>query len=250
LSEVRELYGATYLRDLGLIASEGRMTIPLEDNSPAGVPDITTHYFEFIPEREIDSKQPTMLGVHELEQGQHYFMVPTTAAGLYRYDLHDLVRVTGFYGKTPKLEFLSKGSHIASLTGEKISEYQVTHAAASVTRNLGLPLPVYTLAPVWDDRQPYYGFFVEAGTWSGEAVFKFLKEFDAALSTANTEYASKRSSRRLGPVRAETLPPGTWSDWDTRRQRTRGGPAEQYKHPCLIGDVNFRMTMPVLNAAG
>ena len=30
----------------------------------------------------------------------------------------------------------------------------------------------------------------------------------------------------------------------------RGGPAEQYKHPCLIGDVNFRMTMPVLNAAG
>ncbi len=250
LRQVRELYGKTFLRDLGLVASEGRMTIPLEDDSASGVPDITTHYFEFIPEHEIDAKQPVTLGVHELELGEQYFMVPTTAAGLYRYDLHDLVRVTGFYGKTPKLEFLNKGSHIASLTGEKISEYQVTRAADSVTTRLGLPLPVYTLAPVWDERQPYYGFFVEAGAWPGEAIFKFLRDFDAALSTANTEYAAKRSSRRLGPVRAETLPPGTWSDWDQRRQRTRGGPAEQYKHPCLIGDVNFRMTMPVLNAAG
>jgi GH3 auxin-responsive promoter len=250
LRQVRELYGPTYLRDLGLVASEGRMTIPLEDDTPAGVPDVTTHYFEFIPENEVDSKQPTVLGVHELEEGQNYFMVPTTAAGLYRYDLHDLVRVTGFYGRTPKLEFLNKGSHIASLTGEKISEYQVTRAVSSVTHSLGLPLPVYTLAPVWDDRQPYYGFFVEAGAWPAEAVYKFLKEFDVALSVSNTEYAAKRSSRRLGPIRAETLPPGTWSDWDARRQRTRGGPAEQYKHPCLIGDVNFRMTMPVLNAAG
>jgi hypothetical protein len=250
LRQVRELYGPTYLRDLGLVASEGRMTIPLEDDTPAGAPDVTTHYFEFIPEREIESKQPTVLGVHELEEGKHYFMVPTTAAGLYRYDLHDLVRVTGFYGRTPKLEFLSKGSHIASLTGEKLSEYQVTRAVSSVTHNMGLPLPVYTLAPVWDDRQPYYGFFVEAGAWPVEAVFKFLKEFDVALSDSNSEYAAKRTSRRLGPVRAETLPPGTWSEWDARRQRTRGGPAEQYKHPCLIGDVNFRMTMPVLNAAG
>ena len=82
-----------------------------------------------------------------------------------------------------------------------------------------------------------------------ESPAELVAQADAALSTANTEYAAKRTSRRLGPVRAETLPPGTWSDWDTRRQRTRGGPAEQYKHPCLIGDVNFRMTMPVLNAA-
>lgn len=250
LRQVRELFGPTFLRDLGLIASEGRMTIPLEDDTPTGVLDITTHYFEFIPEREADSKQPTVLGAHEIEEGQNYFMVPTTAAGLYRYDLHDLVRVTGFHGKTPKLEFLNKGSHIASLTGEKLSEYQVTHAAAAVTHRLGLPLPVYTLAPVWDDHQPYYGFFVEAGAWPVESVYKFVKEFDTALSISNTEYAAKRSSRRLGPVRAETLPPGTWLDWDTSRQRTRGGPMEQYKHPCLIGDVNFRRTMPVLNAAG
>jgi hypothetical protein len=247
LRQVRQYYGETYLRDLGLIASEGRMTIPLEDDSPAGVLDVTTHYFEFIPENEIKSKQPTVLGVHEIEDGKNYFMVPTTASGLYRYDLHDLVRVRGFYGRTPMLEFLNKGSHSASLTGEKLSEYQVTKAVASVTHRLDLHLPVYTMAPVWDDSQPYYGFFVETNAWSSDSMSNFIRELDTVLATLNTEYGVKRRSRRLGPIRAQPLPPGTWTAWDHHRQRIRGGPAEQYKHPCLIGDLNFRATMPVLS---
>ncbi len=41
-------YGATPVRDVGLIASEGRMTIPMADGTPSGVLDISSHYFEFI----------------------------------------------------------------------------------------------------------------------------------------------------------------------------------------------------------
>lgn len=249
LGQVRRYFGPTFLRDLGLIASEGRMTIPLADDEPTGPLDVTTHFFEFIPEAEIGSKKPIVLGVDEVEEGKNYFLVPTTAAGLYRYDLHDLVRVTGFYGRTPKVEFLSKGNHFASLTGEKLSEYQVTRSVAGVVHQFGLPLPVYTLAPVWDDAQPYYGWFVEQGALAGESEERVLGELDAALSRANSEYASKRSSERLGRVRMVTLPQGAWNEWDEERRRARGGPAEQYKHPCLIGDVNFRDTLPVLTAS-
>lgn len=162
---------------------------------------------------------------------------------MYRYDLHDLVRVTGFYGRTPKLEFLSKGSHMASLTGEKLSEYQVTQAVAAVTQKLNLPLPVYTVAPIWNDERPYYGCFVEESAWPVDAVEQFLTQLDIQLGEANTEYAAKRASNRLGRISVETLPPGTWTEWDARRQRERGGPAEQYKHPCLVGDINFRSTL-------
>ena len=45
-------------------------------------------------------------------------MSPTTAYGLYRYHIHDLVQVTGFHNGTPLIEFLSKGSHFANITGE------------------------------------------------------------------------------------------------------------------------------------
>jgi GH3 auxin-responsive promoter len=243
LRQLTRYYGETYVRDLGLLASEGRMSIPLKDNSSAGVLDTTTHYFEFIPESEIDSPQPTVLGAHEVEEGKNYFLVPTTAAGLYRYDLRDLIRVTGFYNQTPMIEFLGKGSQFASLTGEKLSEYQVTKAVAEEVNRRGLPLPVYTLAPCWDDRQPHYALFIERAIWNETTGGEVAEAIDAALGHWNDEYRGKRASGRLGEVRIAWLPPGTWANWDRKRLASTGGTAEQYKHPCLIGDMELQKTI-------
>src|SRR5262249_41791916 len=171
--------------------------------------DITTHYFEFISESQGDSSQPIVLGAHELEEGKHYYILLTTAAGLYRYHIHDHVRVVGFHGRTPLLEFLGKGQNFANLTGEKLSEYQVTQAVASAARRGGLALPVYALAPCWDERQPYYGLFVERRVWGDAESGAALADVDAALAEANDEYRGKRASGRLGPVRMMWLPPGT-----------------------------------------
>src|SRR5262249_51568850 len=92
-------YGAMPVRDIGLIASEGRMTSPRDDGTPSGVLDVTTHYFEFIPEEEGDSPQPTVLSADELVEGRNYYILLTTSYGLYRYHIHDLVRVTGFFNR-------------------------------------------------------------------------------------------------------------------------------------------------------
>src|SRR5262249_15939740 len=54
-------YGDTPVRDVGLIASEGRMTIPLEDGTPGGVLDVTSHYFEFIPTPQAHTPRPPLL---------------------------------------------------------------------------------------------------------------------------------------------------------------------------------------------
>jgi hypothetical protein len=243
LPQLTGYFGETYIRDLGLLASEGRMTIPLQDGTRAGVLDITTHYFEFIPEFEIDSPRPTVLGADEVEEGRNYFLVPTTAAGLYRYDLRDLVRVTGFYHRTPLIEFLGKGSQFASLTGEKLSEYQVTHAVNKEVSSRGLTLPVYALAPCWNDQQPHYALFVERGTWSDATGGELAAAIDEALSRSNDEYRSKRSSGRLGSVRIAWLAPGFWAEWDRERLARTGGTIEQYKHPCLIGDLAFHKVL-------
>jgi hypothetical protein len=239
-------YGTMPVRDVGLIASEGRMTIPLADGSTSGVLDITAHYFEFIPEEEADSPQPVVLAAHELAEGRNYYILPTTAFGLYRYDIHDLVRCTGFFNGTPLLAFLGKGSHFASLTGEKLSEYQVVEAMARVLPELNLALGTYSLAPCWHDDLPYYGLFVERDDFTQSQQARQLAEaLDRQLGKCNIEYQSKRDSLRLGSVRVEWLPPGTWQRWDRERQTKSGGTLEQYKHPCLIGDPHFRDTMPV-----
>jgi hypothetical protein len=239
-------YGATPVRDVGLIASEGRMTIPMADGTPSGVLDISSHYFEFIPQEEAGNSQPTVLGAHELQEGCAYFILLTTAYGLYRYHISDVVRCTGFFNNTPLVEFLSKGAHFANLTGEKVSEHHVTGAMADVLRDLDLTLTAYSVAPCWDDELPYYGLFVERGDLANlEQGAQLAQSLERRLVEINVEYASKRDSRRLGPMRLEVLPPGTWQQWDRQRLARTGGTLEQYKHPCLINDPQFRDTLPV-----
>ncbi len=223
------------------------MTIPLADGTPSGVLDIGTHYFEFVPEEEIDREKPTVLSADEVEVGKRYFILMTTAYGLYRYNIFDLVQVTGFHNRTPLVEFLNKGSHFSNITGEKLSEHQVTKAMVELYHELDLHLGTYSVAPCWDDEQPYYGLFIESTDLAGEEQGRQLAEdLDAKLRQSNTEYDSKRESQRLGPVRLELVPKGFWQQWDWQRLAKTGGTLEQYKHPCLINDLKFRNTAPVL----
>ncbi len=46
----------------------------------------------------------------------------TTAGRLYRYHLPIWSGAFRYHGSTPLIEFLNKGSHFSSLTGEKLSE--------------------------------------------------------------------------------------------------------------------------------
>ncbi len=155
-----EIFGERPVRDVGLIASEGRMTIPIEDGTPAGVLDIRHHYFEFIPEDQDDRDDPETVEASELIEGRNYFILLTTAGGLYRYRIHDLVRCVGFHGRAPLLEFLNKGAHFSSLTGEKLSEFQVLAAVSQATKALDLHLGSFLVVPTWGDP-PFYTMLVE-----------------------------------------------------------------------------------------
>jgi len=239
-------YGSLPVRDPGLIASEGRMSIPLADGTPSGVLDVSSHFFEFIPQDEINSPQPTVLQAHELQEGREYFILLTTSYGLYRYNIYDVVRVTGFHNQTPLIEFLNKGASFSNLTGEKLSEFQVVHAVQKALSELNESLTSFSLAPCWDNEDPYYGLFVERGdfTQPDEAI-GLAEAVDRHLRRLNIEYDAKRDSRRLGSVRALLMPRGAWNHWDRQRLQRTGGTAEQYKHPCLIPDPNFRQQVPV-----
>jgi hypothetical protein len=235
-----EWYGSPPVRDIGLVASEGRMTIPIEDDTSSGVLEISSTYFEFVPVDEIDSPQPTVLESDELEEGREYYILLTTSAGFYRYNIFDVVRCTGFYRKTPLLEFLNKGAYFSNMTGEKISEHQVVQAVGKAAREVGVNPTAFSLAPIWDDRIPYYGLFVERSDVADDALAaRFAAATESALRSENSEYESKRDTFRLGPIRVFLTQPGFWKEWDRERLKRNGGVPEQYKHPCLISDVAF-----------
>lgn len=237
------------VRDLGLIASEGRFSIPLENDTPAGVLDVTSHFFEFIPEGEIDSPNPIVLAAHEVEEGKTYYILPTTAHGLYRYNIFDVVRIAGFQAQTPLIEFLNKGSLFANLTGEKLSEFQVNAAMRRAQAERNLLINAFALAPCFDLSLPKYGLFVERGDLGSlEEGNALAADVDRYLRELNPEYDAKRASERLGPIEPALLAPGAWAKWDRDRLAKTGGTAEQYKRPCLIADPAFREQMPLWSA--
>ncbi|GAC1465307.1 MAG: GH3 auxin-responsive promoter family protein [Isosphaeraceae bacterium] len=232
-----EVFGVRPVRDVGLIASEGRMTIPVADSTPAGILDIRHHYFEFIPEDQADRAVPETLEAVELVEGCNYFILLTTAGGLYRYQIHDLVRCVGFAGRAPLLEFLNKGAHFSSLTGEKLSEFQVVAALKAAQEKQGLHLASYLVLPTWDDP-PYYSLLVEeSDVPEGEASHRLTAEVENCLRRMNSEYDNRRSTLRLGPIRLRRVVPGSWVDFQRRRLARSGGTVEQYKQPHLMPDL-------------
>lgn len=239
-----EHFGEVAVRDLGLIASEGRMTFPIADATPSGVLEIVSGFYEFIPVDEIDSPHPTVLESHELQEGRDYFIVLTNASGLYRYNISDVVRCTGWHHATPLLAFLNKGSGISSITGEKLTEHQVAASVAAALTETDQQLHAYSLAPCWDDQQPFYGLFAEIPFLPDAAqADRLTAAVDRLLAASNIEYAAKRDSGRLGPVRLCRLVPETLRNWDESRLVKSGGSAEQYKHPCLVADLEFAKLM-------
>jgi hypothetical protein len=252
IPRLKENFQQTPVRDHGLHASEGRMTLPLNDESPAGVLEVQTHFFEFLPVDCADSHIPDALEAHELQEGKEYFILLTTSSGLYRYNIRDVVRCTGYYGSTPILEFLHKGAHISSITGEKLAESQVVEAVRRASESLRLCLIQYTLTPRWGNP-PEYVLFVQLPDGPPvvlERLEQFAVAFDSALRQMNIEYADKRATGRLNPIRVCDLPRSDWQRFTEWRMARAGGSPEQYKHPCLFPDPTFQGIFQAIVGSG
>ncbi|MBN2210814.1 MAG: GH3 auxin-responsive promoter family protein [Sedimentisphaerales bacterium] len=244
LPRLQDYFGHVPIRDIGLLASEGRISIPFEDNTPAGVLDITANFYEFVFAEEYDQSEnpdanttlPDNLmtfQASQLEKGGEYYLFLTNQAGLYRYNLGDRIRVVDHVGTTPVIEFLSKGAHMASITGEKLTENQVVAAVRTVADGLAIPLDTFVMIPQWDDP-PHYRLFFEAGEpLSHHLLEQFAHQVDDRLSLSNMEYDSKRDGDRLGPLDVRQVPPGLIRQHDERLMQSRHAHREQFKHRFL-----------------
>ena len=225
-------YGDVPLRDLGLVASEGRLTLPLADGSPAGVLVVDSGFYEFIPEEAMDAATPPVLLAHELEVGRRYDVVLSGENGLYRYDLNDIVEVRGFYRRTPLVAFVRKGRDMTSITGEKL---HLNHVQAAVREAEDLTtVKVWQFRLIPDVDACRYDLLVEPSGVSLDEIGAeaFARAVDTALARVNVEYAAKRRSRRLGPPRLSVMRSG-WAERQCRAEFARGRREAQHKWPAL-----------------
>lgn len=238
---VADYYGDSPKRDQGLVSSEGRHTLPFQDELPHGVLAVKSGYYEFIPVSESTSVSQAALEGHELEVDRDYRIVMTTYSGYYRYDIGDIVRCRGFVGEAPLLEFMQKAGRCGDLEGEKLTEHQFLEAAWEAAEEQGIQLGCITAVPSRVERTlPRYRILVEyADIPEATTARQLLANIDRRLQTKNFLYAARRRDKVLGAPEILRIQPGAWRDYIQTEVDGRGTGEAQYKHPALVKDATL-----------
>jgi GH3 auxin-responsive promoter len=230
------------IRDLGYYATELRGSVPLTDEGDAGVTAVSTTVLEFFPAAEDRHPQGhELLTIQQLEVGQRYFVFVTNASGLYRYDMNDIVEVVGRYERTPLIRFVQKGKGVVSFTGEKLYEVQVIDAVDQALAGLrGRYNFIASVAELVGGTTPRLVFLIEFDDpINDEDGSALVDRLDAALGERNSEYITKRKSKRYGPPVVRVVRSGEFDRY--RRRMVEGGHRAdgQFKVLHLTSDTSF-----------
>lgn len=120
-------------------ASEGMFTLPREFDTAVGPLATFVGYFEFLP---LDGNG-VPVSMTEVEDGKYYELIVTTYSGLYRYNLHDIVRVDGFTGDTANIEFVCRSSDILELKNKKLYGFEFLNLMEQVQEESHCPMTIY-----------------------------------------------------------------------------------------------------------
>lgn len=212
IPELKRYLPSVSIFEMPFSASEGIFALPLQRDKTGGILAIQSGFFEFIKEEDIDLAQPPTLLAHQLEVNGYYYLVITTAGGLYRYSIEDLVRVKAFFNATPVVEFISKKSRQISIANERLNENQVTDAMLSACTECNIPKPSFIFFPCSDKRyrvvvdqlqidQKQFGEILEKWMQHYSKGYQFEREdqllLPVELVVSNTEKLSSLYNRQV-----------------------------------------------------
>ncbi len=192
-ANLRRYFPEVEIQGKGLIATEAFVSLPFFENRDP-VLAVASHFFEF---EEVTSGR--MCLPHEVSVDGIYRVIVTTAGGLYRYNLGDIVSVTGFAGSAPCLRFLGRDGVASDLCGEKLQGVFVNQAVSETLRQHGVATRFWLLAPTQEDgATPAYALFVCSNALPDAEIL--TQALEAELSK-NFHYALCRRLRQLGKLR-------------------------------------------------
>lgn len=221
------IYIETYLASEGFIAYQTR-----KDAESMKLVTNEHIFLEFVPfeEKNFDADgnikdKPDALMIHEVEEGKDYALLLSTSAGAWRYLIGDTIRFTD----KEKCEIIITGrtKHFLSLVGEHLSVDNMNKAIETVSDELNLSIPEYTVV-----GEPHGSFF--AHHWyvacNDHITADVLgKKIDDALKVINDDYAVERTSA-LKEVYLDILPESKFMEF----MRLKGKIGSQHKFPRVL----------------
>ncbi len=189
--------------ELGYLASEMRGTITLNSHNNEGFPCLRDTFFEFVKKTDYEAENMKFVLLESLVEGELYYIFVTTKAGLYRYNMHDIIQAGKKFNQTPTFFFIQKGKGITNITGEKIFEEQIVTIMHDLHHERILDYRFFLL--IADEEQMQYRFYIETSHEAQSNALSLQHNIDQRLQTINMEYQAKRQSGRLNPLKLTFL---------------------------------------------
>ncbi len=232
VKKLRRYIGDAPIHNMGYAAAEGYMAMPVELDVDDCVLLPKSVFFEFIPMDDPECERPLTIG--ELQEGKDYEIIVTNCSGLYRYKIEDVVRVTGFYNKTPRIQFLYRNNLALNIANEKTTTQMCDHVAKATSKRIGNEFTGFSYYPDFSTKPPRYCMLVEPkNPVTEEERQKMIDILDEEFSEVNEKFAKYRRWGMLNRPEILVLKPKTY--WDYREMlRAKGVVLNQIKPVTVI----------------
>nr|GLL23735.1 probable indole-3-acetic acid-amido synthetase GH3.1 [Ipomoea trifida] len=213
-------------------------------------------YFEFLPHDQNSDgftrdSPPRLVDLVDVEVGKEYELVITTYAGLCRYRVGDILRVTGFHNSAPQFHFVRRKNVLLSIDSDKTDEAELQGAvenASELLTEFNTSVVEYTSYADANTIPGHYVIYWEllmkdpAHSPSKEVLDQCCLAMEDSL---NSVYRQGRvECNSIGPLEIRVVKSGTFEEL-MDYAISRGASINQYKVPRC---VSFAPIMELLDS--
>jgi hypothetical protein len=179
-------------------------------------------FYEFIPADKVNSDNPPVFTVGEIEKGINYAIIISTNGGLWRYMMGDTIIFTSL--DPYRFRISGRTKHFINVFGEEVIIDNAEKALESACRETAAEIAEYTAGPV---------FMNTVSKGSHEWIIEFEKEpsdmnlfvrlLDDTLKSVNSDYEAKRyKDLNLQIPVVKSVPRGTFNKWLKTKNKLGG----------------------------
>ena len=193
----------------GITASEGLWSTILKANDTGSLIAPSAAFIEFLPVEAGDDFTKSVT-LDQVEEGTVYELIITNLSGFYRYRMSDAVKVTGFYNKTPKVEFMYRVNRTVNLAEEKTTEKALQVTVENAMKEFGIRFYDFSVYPDTSVTPNNYIFLIDPIREYPEIDMEALREcVFKHLIEANPVYYECYEDKWLGKPEVYFLQPQT-----------------------------------------
>jgi hypothetical protein len=189
-------------------------------------------FYEFIPLAEYGKSDAPRYELSQIEINVDYALIVSNNAGLFGYDIGDVVRFTSL--NPYKLLVTGRVKHYISAFGEHVIAKEVEEAMSKTSAKHGASVNEFTVAPnvaPKDGSLPYHEWFVEFDTPPAD-LKKFAEDLDKEMVAQNIYYEDLIIGNILQGLKVVSCSKNTFVDY----MKTQGKLGGQNKVPRLTND--------------